>query len=175
MFVQMGFTASQNPANSLQISCVKPWQQGQAPSILSLWVECSRFNKKLQTPTSPSGRKVWEFWALLAERVPSPTAPSWTCHLSPGQAAARKSQHPRAPCCGHRGEQKGCEKQPLGGLLELQSCTTTTPLGISARLFPPSQPENSAFELAASQTKMWWLVFCRTSGSISETPGGSGY
>lgn len=114
----MGFTASENPGNSLQISCVKTWHQGQAPSILSLWVECLRFNKKLQTPTSPSGRKVWEVWDLLAKCAPSPAArrpaSSWTCqHLPPGQAALRKSQHPRAPCCRHRGEQKGWKKQPL--------------------------------------------------------------
>lgn len=179
----MVFTASENPGNFFQISCVKTWHQGQALSILSLWVECSRFNKKLQTPTSPSGRKVWEVWGLLAEWAPSPTAQrpasSWTCHLlSPGQAAPRKSQHPRAPCYGHRGEQKGWQKQPLGGLWVLQSwlfCTTTTPLGSSASLLPPSQPEHSASELAASQTKMWWLVFCLTSGSISDKPGGSGY
>lgn len=72
MFVQTVFTASENPGNSLQLSCVKAWHQ--APSILSLWMECSRFDKKLQTPTSPSGRKVWEVWGLLAEHVPSPTA-----------------------------------------------------------------------------------------------------
>lgn len=119
MFVQiMVFTASENPGNSLQISHVKTWHQGQAPSTLSLWVECSRFDKKLQTPTSPSGRKVWEVWGLLAECVPSPTvqrpASSWTCHhLPPRQAAPRKSQHPRAPCYGHRGQQRGGRSSPL--------------------------------------------------------------
>lgn len=66
LFVQMVFTASEKPGNTLQISHVKTWPQGQAPSTLSLWVECSRFNKKLQTPTSRSGRKVWEVWGLLA-------------------------------------------------------------------------------------------------------------
>lgn len=130
MFVQMVFTASAKPGNTLQISHVKTWHQGQAPSTLSLWVECSRFNKKLQTPTSRSGRKVWEVGAFW-QCVPSPTASNWTCpHLSPGQAAPRKSQHPHTPCYGHRAEQKGWKKQPLGGLLVLQSwlsCTTPLP------------------------------------------------
>jgi len=30
------------------------------------------FGKKLQTPASPSGRKVWEVWGLLAERASYP-------------------------------------------------------------------------------------------------------
>lgn len=157
-----------------QISCVKTRHQGQAPPILSLWVECSRFDKKLQTPTSPSGRKVWEVWSLLAERVPSPTAQcpasSWTCHhLSAGHAAPRKSQHPVFLAMGREESRRGGRSSPL------VVCTTNTPLGSSASLLPSSQPENSAFELAAIQTKMWWLVFCLTSGSISETPVGSGY
>lgn len=93
------FTASENPGNSLQISCVKTWHQ--APSILSLWVECSRFDKKLQTPTSPSGRKVWEVWGLLAERVPSPTAqrPASQLDLPPPLTRPGSTEEVPAPTC----------------------------------------------------------------------------
>lgn len=145
----------------------------QAPSILSLWVECSRFDKKLQTPTSPSGRKVWEAWGLLAERAPSPSCPSWTCHhLSPGQAAQRKSQHPRAPCLGHRGEHKGWKKQPFGGLLVLQSwlscTTTTTTLGSSASLLSPShlktQQQQARQNVVAGVLSNLWQQLRNTQG-----------
>lgn len=74
MFLQLVFTVSEKPGNSLWTRYVITWHWGQAPSILSLWVECSTFDKKLQTPTSPSGRKVGEVWGLLTERASSPTA-----------------------------------------------------------------------------------------------------
>lgn len=85
-----------------------------------------------------------------------------------------------APTCSLLQAQRGAEgveEAALGGLLVLLSwlsCTTTTALSGSASLLLPSQPENAAFELAASLTKVWWVAFCLTSGSISETPGGSG-
>ena len=69
-----GLYSLRNPGNSSRIGCVKAGHQGQGPSVLSPWVKCSTFDKKLRTPTSPSGRKVWEVWGLLAERVPSPAA-----------------------------------------------------------------------------------------------------
>lgn len=102
-FLQLVFTVSDNPGNSLWNSCVKTWHQGWAPSTLSLWVECSTVDKKLQPPTSPSGRKVWEVWSLVAEHAPSPQPsvlpPSGTRRrLSTWQTAPRKSQHPPPPC-----------------------------------------------------------------------------
>lgn len=122
MFLQLVFTVSENPGNSLRISCVKTWHQGRAPSILSLWVECSTFDTKLQTPTSPSGRKVWEVWGLLAERAPSPTAqrPASQQDLPPPLHLADSADKVRAPTSSslrvkRRAEEEELLQQPRSG------------------------------------------------------------
>lgn len=80
MFVQMGFTASEYPGNSLQISCVKPWHQGQAPSILSLWVECSRSLKpQLPLQAGKCGR-FGAFWQSMCPPPQPPAGPATTSH-----------------------------------------------------------------------------------------------
>lgn len=80
MFVQMGFTASEYPGNSLQISCVKPWHQGQAPSILSLWVECSRsFKPQLPLQAGKCGR-FGAFWQSMCPPPQPPAGPATTSH-----------------------------------------------------------------------------------------------
>lgn len=154
----------------------------QAPSTLSLWVECSRFDKKLQTPTSPSGRKVWEVWGLLAKPVPSPTAQR-PASAGPATTSQPARQHGGSPST-HVLLAAGTEESRRGGrsspLVVCWCCSPGCPIPppLPWQLCQPVlsiPPENLSLELAASQTKMWWLVFCLTSGSISETPGGSNY